>query len=305
MRVDNSTLRAVARCTTEALWRYHLDYAPIEEGMPLLVGSAVHSALDMYFKNEGDVKLAIGTLNQEYKDFPSQPPDGDRLTYNNVSAILTQWFAEHPLDRLPWVMDGASFESTFAVEVEDTDITFCGRLDGIVRHRTDGRWYVLEHKTTSRVTSYWTKQFQSSSQITGYIWAGERIKEVPIVGAFINAIELSLLPSDPVRRCATHKTKYAECGALHAKGEILVTQRQPIQVEQWLSDVERLAKRFRVAQTRYPTVDEAIHAPQEGVFHGACTFCGFNNFCMTGRRPELIDSMLVKRPWSVIHGEGD
>lgn len=304
MRVDNSTLRAVARCTTEAVWRYHLNFAPVEEGLPLLVGSAVHAALDTYFKNEGDVRLALGVLKQEYADFATPIRDEDsRMSLANVTAILTQWFAEHPLDRVPWVMDGASFEQTFAIDVPDTDIEFCGRLDGIVRHRTDGRWYVLEHKTTSRVTSYWSQKFQTSSQLTGYIWAGGQLKSVPIVGAFINAIELSQLPSDPVRRCATHKTKYAECGALHAKSEIMITQRHPAQVAQWLQDMLRLTKRFRAAKARFPDRATALSAPQEGMFHDACVFCGFNKFCASGRREELVESLLVQRPWDVIQGD--
>lgn len=297
MRVDNSLLRAVARCSTEAVWRYHLGYTTKDEYAALGVGSAAHAALDTFLSTEGDAGKALGMLKHEYDDLGLDQPE-ERFNWTNVRAVMDQWFRTHTIEQMPWSLDGASFEQDFAVEMTD-ELTFCGRLDGIVRNKVDGRWYVLEHKTTGRLTSFWTGQWQVASQLTGYMWAGSKLKDVPIVGAFVNAIEMGKLPSDPVRKCKDHKTPYSECGQAHAKSEIIVTQRTPQQMTAWMANVVRLATRFKRLIERYPTIEQALAAPQEGTFHGACSFCSFKQFCMTGRRPELIESLLTHHPWEV------
>jgi hypothetical protein len=298
MKVDNSLLKATARCSTEAVWRYHLGYTTRDEHAALGVGTAAHAALDTYLSSGGtDPKPAMNMLKHEYDDLDLDNPDA-RFRWDNVKAVMGQWFAEHTLEQMPWLLDEATFETDFAVKLTD-DLDFCGRLDGIVRNKVDGRWYVLEHKTTGRLTSFWTQQWQTSSQLTGYIWAGAVLKEKPIVGAFVNAIEMAKLPDPEPKKCVTHKVPKQECWQSHTKFEIIVTQRTPQQITAWQANVVRLAKRFDALRQRYPTMDHAYATPQEGTFHGACSYCTFKQFCQTGRRPELVESLLVYRPWEV------
>lgn len=307
MKVDNSTLRAVARCTTEAVWRYVLGYTSIEEGAPLRAGSAVHEALDMWGKNGGDKRLGLAAL-YSYKQWADEHVQtGDRLGFDNVRAITGQWMDDHPPERLPFHLERATFETEFTIPLID-DIEFAGRLDGIVHNKVDNRWYVLEHKTTGHITSYWKQQFQMSSQVTGYIEAASIIKGEPVVGAYINAIELSSLPGageTASYKCTIHKVPRAECRLRHVKGELIVTQRNPQQRQEWRETAIKLAKRFRKLRAVYGVGDvahliSAADAPQEGLFHGACTFCTFAKFCQAGRRLDMVESLLVKEPWEVI-----
>lgn len=307
MKIDNSTLRAMAQCTTQAVLRYGMGYTTPEEGAPLLAGSAVHAALDTYLTNGCDTRLALGMLAHEYQGWANEHVSpGDRLEYSNVRDVMVQWFADHTEDKLPWALKDGKFETGFTVEMDEEieGLEFVGRLDGIVRSKTDGRWYVLEHKTTGMVSSFWTKQWQTASQVSGYIYAGAKIKGEPIVGAFINAIELGKLPSDPTRKCIKHKVTYAECRLSHAKSELIVTQRTPQQLASWKRDFVKLAKRFMLAKAKYGTIDAVLTAPQEGTFQNACTYCTFSQFCATGRPRHGIGSMLVLNPWEVIAVKG-
>jgi len=55
------------------------------------------------------------------------------------------------------------------------------------------------------------------------------------VGAYINAIEFSRLPSSD-RRCTVHAVAYSECGHLHANSDLLIVERTPAEIEEWKKD---------------------------------------------------------------------
>src|SRR5947207_11460202 len=107
MLVDSSLLRALARCTTEALWRYHLGYSTAEGMDAAHVGSVCHASLDTYFKQGGDIHQALGILAHEYRDLNPQPTE-DRLLLPNVRAVMQHWCETHPLDKLPFSLKDAS-----------------------------------------------------------------------------------------------------------------------------------------------------------------------------------------------------
>jgi hypothetical protein len=130
--------------------------------------------------------------------------------------------------------------------------------------------------------------------MTGYVWAATRTLGQPVVGVFINGIEYSKLPSDPVRKCRTHGVPYLECGPQHMRSELLIYTRTPDQLEQWRMDAIRLARKYREL-CRHPQDLTAVS--MQGTFHDACGFCNFSRFCDAGRPSHYINAMLVKQPW--------
>ena len=85
-----------------------------------------------------------------------------------------------------------------------------------------GGYVVVDHKTTGFINSMWTDQWAMDGQVTGYIWAARQLlRDKPVMGAFINGVQFSKLPNDGVRKCKDHGVKYAECGPMHAKWEVV------------------------------------------------------------------------------------
>jgi hypothetical protein len=75
---------------------------------------------------------------------------------------------------------------------------FYGRLDGIIRMKSDNGLYLLEHKHTMRQINegYW-KQFRMSNQITRYLWAIWQIMgEVP-KGCLVNVMRTYPFKREP------------------------------------------------------------------------------------------------------------
>src|SRR5258708_6703940 len=84
--IDNTTLRAAARCDTELVLRHGLDYTTSDEASALECGIATHEVLADYFKG----KPAIYCL-AKYE-----------LLYRGYSEDTGLELQEHKFHRLSW-----------------------------------------------------------------------------------------------------------------------------------------------------------------------------------------------------------
>lgn len=288
--VDNSTLKAVARCQLEAQMRYHHGYALTEARAPLEQGLAGHEALAAYYMS-GDVDTALKIYASQYKawsDAHIEDPR-DRLSYYNTNRVLQQWLVTHPVHELPYEVDPKYIEVGMRARL-DKVTDYVGRLDMLVRDKATGKLTVLDHKFTGRIDDLWVNAWKLDSQLTGYMWGAEQIVGEPVHRGYINAIEVSKLP-DSQKKCSKHKMAYAECGSTHMKSQLISVTRTPYEVEMWRHTALLLAARFEAGN------DLALDAlPAEGFFHGACRLCEFKVWCQSGR-PETMMHIFTINKW--------
>lgn len=298
--IDNSTLSSFARCPSQAILRYHLGYTTEEESHALRCGTAVHAALECFFRG-GTATQALEIFGDNYEEFSERNiAVNTRLAYHNIEAILDQWLATHALATLPYKVHPEFVEVGFNQPLYG-DVFLVGRLDALVSSWDEQWWYALDHKTTKRIDPYWVRGFQLSSQLSGYIWAaGQEMGNV--VGAYVNGIETSKLPSDPKRKCREHGVKYAECGRYHMNAELFVTQRTPEELEEWRTSAISLASQWVELTQKIRDVKDLHEARMYGMFTGACTYCESYNFCLAGRAPQLVNTMFVHNPWTPHEG---
>ena len=303
--VDNSILDAVSSCSSEAVLRYVLGYTTRQQAAHLRAGSAGHKAFEAWFGGS-DLATANGIFENEYRAWVEQAFDDgerveDRLTFENTSRILDYWLQTHPVASFPWVVDPALVEVGFSVPLtDDGEYMLVGLADLITTDKHTGDTYIVDHKFTGRVSHYWMRQFYMSSQLSGYQWAASQYLDPgkQVVGSYINAVEFSKLPSDPVRKCAKHATPYAECGPLHTESRLLGPfMRTPAQLEAWRQTAIGLAKRYESLMRTYPTIERLGRVRMEGMFNGSCRFCEFHDFCRMGRPAGYADSMLMADRW--------
>lgn len=332
--VDNTTLRATAQCESEVALRHVLGYTVLgEEAYALECGTATHEVMADYFKGKSAEYclqkyelLYHGYSEDQGLDHPEHP--AYRLSWTNTDKILKEWFETHPLDGFSFRVNPELVEVGFEVPLSDECVcghdeplhsrlggqprclfegcscqayrpafVMWGRLDAIVQSQHDGSIYVLDHKTTGRLTPYWTEKFRMDSQMSGYTWAAQKTLGMPVVGVYINAIEYSKLP-DSSRKCTNHGVPYSECGPLHMKSELLIYTRSPDQLEEWRLSAIQLARKYRELHRTIPDLATALtNTRMEGTFTGACGFCTFNKFCQANRPPHYASSMLVHQPW--------
>ena len=301
--VDNSLLKDTV-CTTKVLLRHRHGFTSRDDSAALRAGTAAHAALAAYFDPADDgatsnVKAgwALDKLKQEYATWSraNVPPD-NRLSYENVSRILGAWLDAHPVSSFGFTV--RHVEVGFTLYLTPW-LTICGRIDVVVE-MPDGAIYVLDWKTTGNITPWWLAAFRLDSQFSTYVsGAREHLGGAAVAGGIVGAIEFSKIPASNAK-CRAHGTPYAECGVQHVveRAQMITVDRTPAQLTQWRADATRNARKYRDACASYPELADVARAPMEGTFYGACTNCGFKDFCEAGRPMDLIDSMLVYDPWS-------
>lgn len=327
--VDNTTLRAVAECESQAALRHVLGYTVVDEAHALECGTATHEVLADFLSGKPAAYclqkyelLYHGYSEEHGLEMPEHPMH--RLCWSNTDKILREWFEQHPIGSFNFSVKKELVEVGFAIPLSDECVcghtegfhhvgvcsyALCpcceyrpafvmwGRLDAIVQSQHDGAIYVLDHKTTGRLTPYWTEKFRNDSQMSGYVWAAQKTLGMTVVGVYINAIEYSKLPDSP-RKCAKHGVQYAECGPLHMKSELLIYTRSPDQLEEWRQGALKLARKYRELIRTVPDLPALLTETRlEGTFTGACGFCAFSKFCQANRPLHYASSMLVHQPW--------
>lgn len=323
--LDNSVLRSLATCTTQAILRHVHDLRSTddEDAFAARAGTAIHEGLAVYLRGnrlpDGTAASPESVLLDGYGD-PSAgrhasyagyrawadgaiDPDRDwmaRFATENVRRVLAAWIAAHPMIALPFtVPDPALIEVGFTVPLDDHgDIVLSGRLDGFVLDH-EGHWRVLENKTTGRVTEKYITRFDLDSQASTYLYAAlKHVVGAPHVeGLFLNVIELSKLP-DSTRACKTHGVAYRECSGLHLKAQIALITRDDRALEAWRTNAMHLVARFRQLTADYADLATTIQsAPQEGTFTGACQYCQFSPYCRAGRPTFAMSDFLTKDAW--------
>lgn len=179
------------------------------------------------------------------------------------------------------------------------ELQFCGRID-LLPQAHEGRTHTpVDHKTTYDLTALWVRQWLTSSQITGYVWAAGQYCGEPVSTAYVNAIALREVPTSD-RECKEHAVPYNECGKLHVRFEIIgPISRSDAQVRRWVEDVQRMAAAYRRALLAYhPSRHYGL--PQEGTFHDACSRCELQEWCENEQPSDLESLGYVRRPWSPI-----
>lgn len=304
---DNSMLSSLFTCTTKAWIRYGQHLTTKDQRAELLSGQAGHAALATYHTT-GDRTLAIQAFDALYYDWGRSNVDpNERLAYHNVKTILDQFLIQHPIhngvhDRA-WVYqpDTSLVEVPFEVALDDNgDFLFIGRIDLVAHY--NGHFVVNENKFTGRIAEDWKRTFRNDSQLSGYFYGckyglvGGKALNLPIMGGFVTAIQLSKLPSDPVRRCKDHGVKYSECSVQHAKWEIFgPLPREESMIHSWRADALAGAKRLKAIFEDAPTLASVNQIAQEGTFTRACRWCELQQVCEVGRHPAVLGKLIVSK----------
>jgi len=272
---DNSTISCFQTCRRKYYYQYVRHLRPKVKGTALLFGSAVHDALDVYYKNadrEQGAVLAIAKFKEVYST-----PEGDFLrTVENGVKLLTHYFLKYKHE--PFTVVGKP-EEGFVFPIGS--ILYGGRLDLPVEW--DGQLWIMEHKTTSRLTSSYFNQYELDKQPTGYIIALEEFAGRKCSGCIINVLE----PWKEVKR-VTAKTKQP--------GDHFL--RKP------LTRSEELKDRFRYnvqAIVRDIKWCEEHDEYQEAEKKEACFYynrnCPFMQLCQYGENDRIIKRDYVVEKW--------
>jgi hypothetical protein len=208
--VDNSALASFYGCTTAGWLRYLMGLTQATTSAPLRAGSACHKAREEYYRS-GDRAYALQHFDFSYQEWASKHVTGDdRLGWANVRAIVEEYLKSlEPLGEgkykghlLAYPQPSEQIEIADLLPLDESEnIWFAFRLDGIGEYH--GGLAIEEFKTTGMINAMWKAKWKMSSQITGYLWAARQLVEKPVVGCFVQGLELSQLPIRHVSAAST------------------------------------------------------------------------------------------------------
>lgn len=311
LHVNNSSLKYVAECDLKSVL-HSLRLTGGDENVKMIAGSAVHAALEPFFRGEGE-EAALEAFQTAYQPFAdaSVDPNGPlaAYTYDNISYILATWLSRYVLhdDVLTIATNGnpvlkilrTMVEVPFSVPLSDDGLMLRGKMDAVVEEVPSGHLRILDHKTTGRIAGYFLEKFRLDSQFSLYVWGGQKHlqavgSDAKVVGGMVNAIEIGKLPDDPERKCSVHKVKSAECKPQHVRAEIVPVDRTEEELEEARRTAVSLARRYRELMLLHPDASKVDRVRTQGKFNGACAWCFAKNFCEAGRPVKNIDKMFTK-----------
>jgi hypothetical protein len=120
------------------------------------------------------LEIGIQAAIDTWDDF--RPPPASYKTLARLIGALRYYFEQWPLgeDGLTPVEGG--IECRFAIDLPiahpetGLPLQYAGRFDMLATD-SNGRYYIVDEKTTSRLGDSWYLQWDMDSQMTGYIWA--------------------------------------------------------------------------------------------------------------------------------------
>jgi len=297
--IDNSGLTPVGECTTKAAL-VALDYGGRSDSRDAMdAGNVFHAGLQKHFEG-GSRDESFAAFDLEYFSlFPvEKPAQEDRLSLGNLQDIFGVYIDRHPLNIQPYEV--LSAETIIGCPLDDVgEINIWAKRDLKIRDKATGFIMPLDHKTTGGVNHRWQSGWSLCSQLPGYCWITNKETGAYCPGAYVNAIEIRLLPSSS-SRCAKHGMKYNECRLEHTLFKMLYYDYTRDVIDGWRATAIVLARRFLLIKKQYPTLEHIKYAPQEGLTNRSCAFCQFKKFCQAGRYPHTADIFLSYNhfaPW--------
>ena len=272
---DNSTISCFQTCRRKYYYQYVKHLRPKVKGTPLIFGSAIHDALDCYYKNSSREEGAVEAIKLFKTIYDT--PEGDTLrTVENGVKMLAWYFVKYKHE--PFTVVGKP-EEGFVYFIGD--VLYGGRLDLPVEW--DGQLWIMEHKTTTRLNGNYFDQYELDKQITGYIIALEEFSGRKCAGAIMNVLE----PWKEVKR-VTAKTKQPEDHFL----------RKPLTRSEALKDRFKYNVQAIVRDIRWCHENDEF---QESEKKESCFYynrnCPFLQLCQYGENQRIIERDYVVEEW--------
>lgn len=332
--VDNTILSSVARCDTQALVRHVWGMTAGNDAPWLHAGQAVHNVLEEWVHRKS-FDICMSRL-EDYQIWADENvPEKNRLSSKNVVDVMGLWLRRNNIETFPLEILPAP-EKNFVWPLDDDGtIMYTGIMDAIAKDRRIGQLFNMDHKTARSIKSDTVRSFEMRSQMCGYAWVLQEMTGQPVLGTYINMIELSKLPEIRYKKdgdaykCKTHGIGIDKCWGDHLNAQLFLVGITPDKLELWRENAIRIAEKYRTIRAKFTKTfveyrgdggadaDGALQGNVgersrwlegvgvQGLFNGACDWCGFKDWCNADRPREWVETMFEYSPWEPWKGGED
>ncbi len=221
--INYSSLELIQTCPRKAYYslKQGLEKDVIAE--PLVFGSAVHKALEVWYCAPLENRIASSLICEDYQVDPQTvPPDhtqncarclaidafresgevlsalafDDKRSLDNGTAILNAYFDEYHSDPFVVFSDekGAYVEKCVGHVIHEEPglrIIFFGTLDLVLRDLITKELFIVDHKTTWALGSEFYNRIHPNFQYTGYVWLVRNALGLDVSRFMVNGIQVA------------------------------------------------------------------------------------------------------------------
>lgn len=174
--ITYSSNRAFKDCRKKYKLRYVDQLVSITKDQTMYFGTVTHKCLEMFYKNI-PLENILEYIQKSFK------PEFQSKEICMLTAIMKVYHEKYSFNEFEVI----ALEEKF--EYETKDFILKGKVDGIVK--LDGKYYILEHKTASRIDAGYIDRLTIDEQIHIYAMCIQEKLGVKIEGIIYNIIEKS------------------------------------------------------------------------------------------------------------------
>ncbi|MBN8605105.1 MAG: PD-(D/E)XK nuclease family protein [Planctomycetes bacterium] len=310
-----SALNTFRNCPRKYKNRYLDNLRPRERAEALSFGSAIHTAIELWYRSSEAESRLRDVLAYIDDAFENRVVDSNQMVQWHLATAMIRGYAERYATEEFEVVE---VEKEFVGEIRNPDTgrqsqTFriAGKVDGIVRCH-DGL-YLLEHKTASSVDASYLDKLWTDTQIALYCYY---LRELgyPIVGVIYNVLLKSRLKQGKGETQEEYEVRHAELAAKNKSGKSTAKRQMPetddefqARLTEWYSRPEAFHREFiylsedRLAMLQdevWEITQQYLDARRRGkwLLNTSNCFsyqrpCEYLAYCQSGFNPNVADNL--------------
>lgn len=310
MKIDNFALTMFQACPIKYFLRMKEGWTTRRKSAALGFGGALHEGLAAWYRtgDPGKALLAIADswpANSPIDDYRSKEKClkvmAEYIKSYGQESFLVVGAPENPMVECTFTLDTGMYLSCMKcgpeagqwfgkwvaagkdIVLHDSNphcmncgdqlevLEYGGIFDGLVDFSNSV--YVLEHKSTSQLGSYYFNQYKPNNQVTGYVWAAGQLSGRRVGGAIINAIGVY------------------KVGA--TKFERQITTRSANDIAEWLNNLQHSCEMIRACERSayWPMFTTSCN------MYGACEFHSVHVLGSPTEREKLLEQDYIREEW--------
>ncbi len=310
-----SALNTFRNCPRKYKNRYLDNLRPRERPEALSFGSAIHTAIELWYRSQNTESRLNDVLAYINDAFENRVVDSHQMTQWHLATAMIRGYAHRYATEEFEVVE---VEKEFVGEIRNPDTgrqsqTFriAGKVDGIVRCH-DGL-YLLEHKTASSIDANYLDKLWTDTQIALYCYY---LRELgyPIVGVIYNVLLKSRLKQGKGETQDEYEARKAELAAKNKSGKSTAKRQMPEtndefhqRLTEWYSRPEAFHREFiylsedRLAMLQdevWEITQQFLDARRRGkwLLNTSNCFsyqrpCEYLAYCQSGFSPNVADNL--------------
>jgi len=183
-----SMWNAFRNCRKLCEWRYVRELVAVARDPRLSFGSLIHECLEMWHR-DADEAAVLDHIDRAFTNRAFN--DSIKSDWHLAKSMMTGYAGTYPVEDFEVVALEQQFAGGIvnpATKASSRSFTIAGKVDGIVRMRSTGEYYLLEHKTAAQLDGDYLEKLWTDLQVILYCHYIEQCLGIRISGVIYSVL---------------------------------------------------------------------------------------------------------------------